>query len=475
MLTPDLLIICGYLVAMPVLGVLVKSRNMTGSAYFTGDGKVPWWTVMLSIVATETSTLTVISTPGLVFGGGFTFLQLALGYVLGRIVAAYFLLPRYFDGKLVSAYQFLGKRFGPLLSVIASLAFVITRLLAEGVRLFAGAIPIQVILSNYRIHVAYWQIVIVLTALTLIYTLVGGLTSVIWVDAAQLAFYLLGAMVSVSVLSTKVPADWFHVAAANGRFQVLDFHGNPLTHPYVFVTAVIGGAFFSMASHGSDQLIVQRLLSCKGLTDARKALIGSGILVFLQFSLFLLLGAMLWVHFGPAAKLKPDDVYPTFIVSELPVGVSGFLIAGILASTMGALGSALTALSSSVVVDLYREFGPKTIKLGRAWTLIWAVAFAIFASLFSSTSSPVIQQGLAITGYTYGALLGAFVLGLLVKRANQTDAIVAFLATIAILALVIGTTQLAFPWYTPLGVAVTLLVGGLSLALRRVVSARSPG
>lgn len=499
----DLVIVIVYLAAMPIIGVLVGRRQKSANDYFVGERSMPWWAVTLSVVATETSTLTVISTPGLVFGSAFLFLEVAFGYIIGRIIAAFVLLPRYFRGNYVSAYEFLGQRFGRGLQGTASVTFVVTRLLAEGLRLFAGAIPIKAILDHYGIHTAYWHIVVLLTALTVIYAFVGGIKSVIWVDVIQWSLYILGAIGAVIFLSTKLPDGWLHTAAGQGRFQLTDFVSNVFTNPYAFVGAVIGGAFLSMASHGADQLIVGRLLSCRSLRDGQRALIGSAFVVFVQFALFLLVGAMLWVFTGgrtgatatavAAGKMSADDVFSNFIVNDLPVGLAGLLIAGILASTMGALASALNALSTSTIADLYQRFthrsfeDAKLLRHGRMWTLIWAVVFAIFASLFTNSKDPVIQQGLGIVGYTYGALLGSFFLGLLIRKARQPDAVIAFACSVVGMAFLIlfvkfdkttaavhiqfGTATktlvpLATYWYTFVGVLITMLVGGL-LALRR--------
>ncbi|GAB3907058.1 sodium:solute symporter [Kibdelosporangium lantanae] len=498
MRTVDLTIIIVYLAAMPLIGVLVGRKQKSASDYFVGERSLPWFAVTLSVVATETSTLTVISTPGLVFGNGFTFLSLAFGYIVGRVIAAFVLLPQYFKGNMVSAYGYLGERFGKGLQGTASATFVVTRLLAEGVRLFAGAIPIKLILENYDIHVEYWQIVVILTALTLLYAYIGGIKAVVWVDVIQLSLYLGGAIVAVIVLANKMPADWISTASADGKLTLVNFGLHILTSPYMLITGIVGGAVFSMASHGSDQLIAQRLLATRSLRDGQKALIGSGIVVFVQFTLFLLVGAMLWVFDGrkTVAQLgyqSADDVFSKFIIQDLPVGVSGLLIAGVLASTMGALASALNALSTSTVADLYQKFtnrdasDSKLLRHGRVWTLVWAVVFAVFASMFSTTKNSVIELGLAIVGYTYGALLGAFVLGLVVKRARQADAIIAFVSTVVVMAFVIlglkfsastggfigvdfskaggDKVALAYPWYPLLGVIVTLVVGGL-LSLR---------
>ncbi|TVT42310.1 sodium/solute symporter [Amycolatopsis rhizosphaerae] len=490
----DLAIIVVYLAAMPAIGVLVGRKQKSAADYFIGERSLPWWAVCFSIVATETSTLTVISTPGLIWAAsgnynGFTYLQLPFGYILGRTLVSFVLLPRYFKGKQSTAYAFLGERFGPAMQGVSSIAFIVTRLLAEGVRLFAGAIPIQLILSHYGLHTQYWQIVVALTALTVIYALVGGIKAVVWVDVIQLTVYVGGAIIAMIVLATKLPAGWTSKAADAGVFKLFDFDFSGLhllTSQYAFLTAVAGGAIFTMASHGADQLIVQRFLACRSVADGRKALIGSGIAVTLQFALFLLVGAMLWAHNGfrnlKQLGVKSDDIFTNFITSELPVGMAGLLIAAILASTMGALASALNALSNSTVADLYQRFtkrkpeDSKLLRHGRMWTLVWAVVFAIFGSAFSSRNNPVIEQGLSITGYTYGAMLGAFFLGMWVKRARQLDAIIAFVVTVAVMAVVVLAVKippapgakpvgLAFPWYTLLGVLITLVVGG-ALSLR---------
>ena len=491
----DLAIIVVYLAAMPAIGVLVGRRQRSAADYFIGERSLPWWAVCFSIVATETSTLTVISTPGLIWAAsgnynGFTYLQLPFGYIIGRTLVSFILLPRYFKGKQSTAYAFLGERFGSTMQGVSSVAFIVTRLLAEGVRLFAGAIPIQVILVHYGLRTQYWQIVIVLTALTVVYALVGGIKAVVWVDVIQLSVYVGGAVATLIVLGTKLPPGWTSQAAEKGVFKLFDFDFSGLhllTSQYAFLTAVVGGAIFTMASHGADQLIVQRFLACRSVADGRKALIGSGVAVTIQFALFLLVGAMLWAHNGfrnlkELGVKSSDDIFTGFITSELPVGVAGLLIAAILASTMGALASALNALSNSTVADLYQRFtkrpaeDSKVLRHGRIWTLAWAVVFAVFGSLFSSTNNPVIEQGLSITGYTYGAMLGAFFLGLLIKRARQLDAIIAFAVTVAAMAYVVLDVRitpapgakavgLAFPWYTLLGVLITLVVGGL-LSLR---------
>ncbi|GAB2755888.1 sodium:solute symporter [Salinifilum aidingensis] len=474
----DIAIIVVYLLAMPALGLLLSGRQRTARDYFVGNRALPWWAVCLSVVATETSTLTVISVPTVAYLGSFTYLQLAIGYLIGRVVVAFWLLPRYYAGDLVSAYAFLGQRFGGGLQATASVTFLVTRLLADGLRLFATAIPVKVMLDAFGLGTSYWQIILALAALTVVYTYFGGIRAVVWVDVIQMVVYVLGALAVIGFLVGRLPDGWLGSLAEAGKLQLFDPGAPILTDQYSLITAVLGGALFAMASHGADQLMVQRLLACRTVQDGRRALISSGVVVFLQFALFLFVGALLWVFYRGASPesmgmASDDELFPTFIVTELPPGLSGVLIAGILAAAMSTLSSTLNSLSTSTVTDIYRKVtggqDARVLRLGKLWTLVWAAVFVLFGVMFTSTDNPVVEVGLAIASYTYGALLGAFALGLFVRRARQSDAIAAFVVTLAVVAALGygvrlpdgegGTSSLAFPWYTPAGVVVTLLVG----------------
>ncbi|HZX70499.1 MAG TPA: sodium:solute symporter [Rhodanobacter sp.] len=473
----DLLVIAIYLVVIATIGLRLSGRQRSASDYFVGEHDLPWWTVCFSIVATETSTLTVISVPGVAYLGAYGFVELACGYLIGRIVVAMVMLPLYMRGDLVSAYQYLGLRFGRKMQGLASVTFLVTRLLAEGVRLFAAAIPIALLLVAMGLHANYLEIIVVLTAITVGYTYIGGIRAVVWTDAIQMMLYVGGAILSAAILLHHT--SWAELGSAwhAGKFQVFDFHAPILTSPFAFVTAIFGGAVFTMASHGADQLMVQRILGCKSLADGRKAMIGSAVFVMLQFALFSFVGTLLWLNFHGQTPQQlglsdSDQLFPQFIIQQLPPGVSGLLIAGILGATMGSLSSAMNSMSNSTVTDLLRLFSRRQysdntmLRISRMTTLLWAGALVGFASMFTDTHSPVIVLGLSITGYTYGALLGAFLLGLLVRHANQRDGVVAFVATLVIMAVVVlgvkfHGSALAFPWYVPIGVAITLMVGGL--------------
>lgn len=467
----DLLVILLYLVAIAAIGLRLSGRQGDARAYFVGEGDLPWWAICFSIVATETSTLTVISVPGVAYLNAFGFVELAIGYIIGRALVAGFLLPLYMREGFVSCYQYLRERFGPGLQVVASLTFLVTRLLAEGVRLFASAIPIKLLLDAVGLPTSYVVIIAVLSAVTVLYTYVGGIRAVIWTDAIQMLLYLGGALVCVLILLGEVGGAGVAQAWAAGKFQVFNFAAPIQTSPFNAVAAIVGGALFGMASHGTDQLMVQRVLAARTLGEGRRAMVGSGAVVLIQFALFSLVGVLLWVHLGgkTIAELglrSSDDLFPRFILDELPPGVSGLLIAGILSATMGSLSSALNSMANSTVADLLRAAGRRTdgpgaLRLSRGLTIVWAVVMAGFACLFTDTKGQVVLLGLGIAGYTYGALLGAFLLGRLLPRAGGRDAVVAFLATLVVMTGAVRSYQLAFTWYVPLGVIVTLVVGGL--------------
>lgn len=499
----DLVVIVVYLVAIAVIGLRLAGRQRTSKDYFVGESGMPWWTVSFSVVATETSVLTVISVPGGAYSGqGFGNVELALGYVVGRVVVATVLIPLYKRGGFVSAYQYLGTRFGLRLQGLASVTFVFTRLLAEGVRLFASAIPIKLLLDEFGVHTSYRVIIIVLTVITVVYTYLGGIKAVIWTDAIQMGLYLGGAVLAIAVLSAHVGGAGYARALHAGQFRLFDTDfalAHILTSPFALPTAILGGAIFAMASHGSDQLIVQRILATRSLRDGQKAMIASGVFVTFQFAAFSLVGALLWSYnqgksFQELGLSSSDNLYPDFILHGLPVVISGLLVAGILGAAMGSLSSALNSMSNSTVADIIHSFFRTTpseaflLKLARVMTLVWAALMAVFACAFSAGTGNVYLTGLTIAGYTYGALLGAFLLGRVVRRANETDSIVAFLVTVAVMTYIVREvkidvttagatvpTAIAAQWLVPIGVVATLVVGGLmSLSHRAPESPVTP-
>lgn len=510
--TLDYFVIVVYLIGIAALGIRLGGRQRSMDDYFLGGRDLPWWAVCFSVVATETSTLTIIGVPAVAYGGTMTFLQITAGYLVGRIAVSLLFLPRYIKGAMTTAYAYLGKRFGDRMRSTASVTFMVTRLLADGVRLFATAIPLKVIADSAGLTVmgdpiTYGQIILLLGIITVIYTLVGGIRAVIWIDVVQMGLYISGGILCAVLLFDGLPEGAMRLAAIEGKLRVIDFglggsFADWITQPYITVTAIIGGGVFSMASHGTDQLIVQRLLTCRTLKDSQYALVGSAVLVALQFALFLAIGTLLWVHYGGVtpAELglsRGDEVFPRYIIEGLPAGLSGLLLAGILAAAMSTLSSSLNSLASSSMMDLVERWIKDPISkargllLSRGLTLFWGALFVVFASLFENTDNPVVELGLAIASFTYGGLLGGFLLGIVVKDAKEWDAVIAFILTIVVMVLVIfglwhsptegwifainptdsmveeaGLRQIAWPWYTLIGSAICILVGFL-LSLRR--------
>ncbi len=511
----DYVIIVVYLVGVAVLGVRLAGRQTTTVEYFLGGRNLPWWVVCFSVVATETSTLTVIGLPAVAYGGSLTFLQLTIGYLIGRILVSIYLLPRYYADGVQTTYGYLGRRYGDGMRAAASVTFLVTRLLADGVRLFATAIPIKVIANAAGLPFGYLEIIFVLVGVTLVYTYFGGIRAVVWIDTVQLAVYLAAGVVALVVLVDAVPADWWQQAVRAGKTVVVDLGADRsmsawLTQPYVLVTATVGGAVFSMASHGADQLMVQRLLACRSLRDSQKALIGSAVLVMVQFALFLAVGLLLWGFYGGAGHAalgvaRGDEVFPKFIIEGLPPGVSGLLLAGIIAAAMSTLSSSVNSLASSSMIDLYERFrGPgersSSLFMPRLLSVVWAIALTGFASLLTDAEGTVVELGLSIASFTYGALLGVFLLGIVNRETDQVDALVAFAVTIAVLVGTVfgvwygpregwvldfgvsdaeiagrGLTAIAWPWFPVLGSSITLLVGSALALTRRLLKAASAG
>src|SRR5207248_2493240 len=436
----DLAIIAACLVGITIFGLRFRKRQRSVRDYFLADRNIPWWAISLSIVAAETSTLTIISIPGLAYSTNFGFLQLVFGYLVGRVIISFVLIPQYFRGDLFTAYQLIDRRFGRHLRSLTAGLFLITRAAAEGVRVFAVAIVVRVALgwafvgmSEFATDV--WSIAIV-TALTLVYTFEGGMAAVIWTDVVGSAVYIGGTLVGFITLLHLVPGGWpviHSVASAAGKFKLFNFDIKFFV-PYTFWAGLIGGTFLTTASHGTDQLIVQRLLAARNERQSKAALLTSGVFVLMQFALFLLVGAVLFVYYQlspPATPFaKADDIFPTFIVTRMPHGVSGLLIAAILAAAMSNLSAALNSLSSSSIIDFYLRLRPNATEgnrmlLSRAATIFWGlVLFAL--AIVSRRGGHVVEVGLAIASVAYGALLGTFLLGTLTKRATERGAMVGF-------------------------------------------------
>ena len=475
----DVVVLVAYLGGVVAVGTWFGRAQTDARDYFLAGHSMPWWAIMLSVVATETSALTFISVPATAYTGDFWMLQLALGYLIGRVAVAYILLPGYFRGEITTAYALLEERFGLATRRFASSIFMVTRAFADSVRIFAAAIPIALITG-----LPYWQVILLVGAATLVYTWYGGLRAVVWVDVIQMGLYLVGGVSALWVLAEVVPGGWGEIAAA-GRavdaFQVLHLEGGPSQATWL-VTGLVGGAFLSMATHGVDHLVVQRLLSAPGLGGARKAVIGSGIVVFLQFGLFLLVGAGLRSYYEGRTFATPDEVFPSFIIEALPPGLSGLIVAGVLAAAMSTVSSSLNSLASATTHDLYAPASGRAddqrhlLRVGRLFTLVWALILIGGAILFrfAQQGTPVVVVALQIASFTFGPLLGGFLLGTLFRAPDERDAI-----TGIAVAVVIMTTLWAVQtfgaidrvvdtlWFALIGSTLTILVGLASAAIRR--------
>jgi SSS family solute:Na+ symporter len=463
----DLAIIALYLVGITLFGLRFRKRHRSLRDYFLAGRDIPWWAIALSIVAAETSTLTIISIPGLAYDTNLTFLQVVMGYLVGRVVISLVLLPHYFRGDLFTAYELIERRFGRGLRSLTAGLFLLTRAAAEGVRVYAVSIVVSIALGTGEV-----ASIAIITVLTLIYTFEGGLAAVIWTDVVQTVIYVGGTLVGLVTILRLVPGGWsaIHAAAASaGKLQVFDFRPD-FWLPYTFWAGVIGGTAFITASHGTDQLIVQRLLAARGQKQSTVALLSSGVAILFQFALFLTVGVMLWAFYRvPSATFgKPDRIYPTFIVSQMPHGISGLLIAAILAAAMSNLSAALNSLSSSTIMDFLLRFRPKTdeqarMKLSRLATFFWAMVLFALAVLALQKVARVVEVGLQIASVAYGALLGVFLLGVLTRKANQRGAMVGMLFGFGT-ELYLWRAHVPWTWWVVIGTTVTFAVGyGASL------------
>ena len=484
----DLFVLIAYLAATTTLGLYIGRRQRSANDYFIAERSIPWWAVMFSVVASETSALTFISIPGVAYLGNLSFLQVVSGYILGRIVVANVLLPRYYQGELVTAYALLEKRFGLATRRFTSIVFMITRGMADSVRVFATAIPVALILGNtlpkqYVMPAA----ILLLGFLTIIYTYKGGMKAVVWTELLQATVYILGGLSAIVLIGRSVPGGWgsiLDVASANNKLRVIDTYMG-FDKPYTLFAGLLGGAFLSMASHGADQLIVQRLLASRSLRDGQRAIIGSGFVVFAQFTLFLMVGIGLFAFYHGRTFATSDQIFPTFILEQMPPGLVGLIVAAILAATMSTHSGAINSLAAATTHDIYIPLFKKqpndaaTLRFGKLSALAWGVVLTGGALLYKEQGTPVVVIALSIASFTYGALLGGFFLGWLWRRAIQRDAILGMSIALIVMSVVVFAKQLipilpgmtaqlttlskiAFPWYVLIGTSVTLVVGIIS-------------
>ena len=481
--TLDYVVVTLYLAGTALFGIFVGRGQKNINDYFLAGRAVPWWMICFSIVATETSTLTFIGAPALSYAGNLTFLQVVFGYIIGRVLVSILLLPAYFRGQIQTAYQVLLSRFGNRVRSFSALLFLITRSLADGVRLFSTGLVLSVVTG-----IPDTWAVLLIGAITALYTFYGGFLAVVWNDVIQLGIYLVGAAIAFQLLLGRLPGGWSDFllwAETSDKLQVLDFSFS-LSSPYTFWSGLVGGAFLTLATHGTDQMMVQRYLASGSLRRSQMALIASGVVVFLQFSLFLVIGVMLYRFYQlfplESTLEQTDRIFPTFIVQEMPPGVSGLVIAAIFAAAMSTLSSSLNSLASSSLHDLYKPYvrrglspehlpadagsASRDLKVSRILTLAWC-ALLIAISLLARNWGSVLEVGLTITSVTIGSVLGIFALGTWSTRVRQTGGLVGMVSGLLVMVVIHASGTVAWPWYVLLGSSVTFAVGMLSATIRR--------
>jgi solute:Na+ symporter, SSS family len=480
--TVDLTVVGLYFAFTLGVGLWVSRHQRSAADYFLGARNLPAWAILLSIVATETSALTVISVPGIGARGDLTFLQLTFGYLIGRLAVARWLLPGYFRGDQETAYARLESRFGVGTRRLTSLIFLVSRFFGDAVRVFASAIPLALI-TGWTVPTA----IVAMGLITMVYTWFGGFKAVVWTDVLQLSVYLAGGVGALLIAWHLAGGADLALGRAHaaGKLRLFDLEPS-LTHTYTLLSGIVGGALLSGASHGADHLIVQRLLATRSLRDARVALVGSGVMVILQFTLFLLVGSAIWAAGLAPAEMQSDQLFPAFVVHHLPVGLAGLVIAGILAAAMGTHSSAINSLASSATHDLYASWTGRRdpghlLRVGRLISAGWALGLIGGALFFHATAgggqTPVVVLALSIASVTYGPLLGTYFLAGRWPRARGRDVVGAVAVTVAVMLVVVFAKRLAtapglewleplgrlaWPWYVPLG---TFLAVGSGMAL----------
>ena len=448
----DLIIIVIFLAGSAGFGIWQGRKNKSSSDYFVAGRSLPWITAMFSIVATETSVLTFISIPGLAYRGDWQFLQLALGYIAGRILVSIFLLPIYFKTGITSIYEVLGNRFGHKIQKLASGIFMITRVLADGIRFLAVAVIVQLI-TGWSLSFA----IIIIGLITLVYTYSGGIRSIVWIDSFQFLLYLSGGIISIIFVLANTDVSIINIIKdlySENKFQILNLNWDVFTNPFAFISAFIGGTLLSFASHGADYMMVQRVLGTKNLSSARKAMVGSGIFVFIQFCVFLFAGSLIFYFFG-GIEMENDREFPTFIAQYLPIGLKGLLLAGVLSSAMSTLSSSINSLASSTMNDWVKK--TRSLKLSRIVSLLWAVILIGIALMFDEGDEAIIIIGLQIASFTYGGLLSLFLLSKMKRDFSPTSIAIGLIFSI-LTVLVLKYFGLAWTWYIAFAVIVNICI-----------------
>jgi SSS family solute:Na+ symporter len=491
MQTLDLIIIFGYLIGITGFGIWSAGKQETTEDYFVGDRNVPWWAIAMSIVATETSTITFISVPGIAYarGGNFQFLQLVFGYLIGRVVISLVFIPMYFKGELQTVYQLLGERFGGKVKVLASGLFVIMRNIADGIRLLLTAIVLAAVYTAFQPDANQAVIIVgsilILGIVMIVFTFYGGIEAVIWIEVVQLVIYIGGAIAAAAVLVNSIDGGLggaIELGRQYDKFGLFDFNLD-FTKTYTFWGGVLGGCFLTMSTHGTDQFLVQRYLCTNKPSAAITALMTSGAVVLGQFIGFLFIGVLLFAFYAPfnmegyaaGTPTMPftggDRVFPDFITQHMPTGLSGLVVAAIFAA---ALSSSLNSIAATAVNDIYKPFAKDKsdkhlMRIAGILTVVVGIVQIVIAVGLKDAGSSALSMALAVASLINGPILGVFLVGAFLKRAQQPHALAGMIVSIVAMTYILLAANaivpgpvIAWPWYALIGSAITIGVAFLA-------------
>lgn len=461
-----------YLCFIVWLGASFATRQTTASEYFLISRSVPWWAVCFTVVATETSTLTFIGIPAQTYaaGGNLTFLQLALGYIAGRFIISALFIPKYFARELLTSYEVLHERFGAPVRNLGSAMFLITRSSADGIRLFATSAVVATLLG-----VPVWGAILVLGIAMIVYTFYGGASAVIWTDVIQMFVYLAGALIVFWFALAGVPGgipEVLDFGAATGRFVMFDLRLD-FFRAYTFWAGLVGGIALTLATHGTDQFLVQRLLTARSQRQAQVGLSLSGLLVFLQFGLFLFIGVTLatfYQYAGAPDLTRGDMLIPTFVRDHVPAGFAGFVVAAIVAA---ALSPSINSLAATTVNDFYLKYWKpeandvQMLRVAHRATIGWGVVQIGIALLATRLTQSVLDAGLAVLGLGAGPVLGAFLVAVMRRRVQPWPVASAMLVSWITVFSVWAFTPVAWPWYAAIGASLTVVLSLVSTVVWR--------
>jgi solute:Na+ symporter, SSS family len=512
----DCAVLLLYFILIMSIGLYMGRKEENLKDFALGGRAIPWWAILASLIAAETTASTFFGTPGEAFAlRNYTYLQLALGTILARILVSYIFIKPYYDCKVYSIYEYLTVRFGVSTKNAASAIFLFTRVLASGARLYAAAIALVLGYEMIRgvrpgqteTLFIYIGAIIAVVILTAIYTTLGGIKAVVWTDFIQASIMIGSALTAFGLLYFAIPGRWHKIAELHGGFHLSDFITTGLDPAksgwekwkgmfeleYTIFAGLIGSTFITMATHGTDQDMVQRMLTAPDVRRSRRSVILSGLADIPIAFTFLSIGILLWVfyqtHQDPALPKTPNEIFCHYILYEMPVGIRGLLLAGLFATAMGSLSTAINALATSFTRDWYEPYinpqstSEQSLRAVR-WATVWfSVLMIVVASITAYLvivypNVRIIPIVLGIFGYTYGSLLGIFLCGMFTKRrGNDFGNIIAMILGFIVVAILSGLpnkvaglfggklyTQpswlpvMEFPWWICFGTIVTFSV-----------------